>query len=307
MAFPESTEIVINRIKQIEPENALRIIGYLLAKSYGEQDMIRLAMSPDRLFHQFILKVKTEVQHLDNKRPVVSSPLSIPVSPSMNPTLGFTPFPSPVTFRTMANHWDPHLIVSKNMPLGFSESSLELQNQTQPLCLERQVELVNSGKLFSGDYYYPDAAMSNNLSARARRKFSSMSESLVKTCHYFNKGFCKHGSSCRFNHDQVNIPENFSHVYGNGNDGIDEDHRVFSPGSLEKLELDIIDILKSRRGNPVSIASLPSLYYEKCGKNLQAEGYLTESQRHGKVGNYSLTRLISRMKHIKLIDRCVTT
>ena len=98
------------------------------------------------------------------------------------------------------------------------------------------------------------------------------------------------------------MPESFSHVYGN--DGINDDH-LFSPGSLETLELEIVEILKSRRGNPVSIASLPMIYYEKYGKVLQADGYLTESQRHGKAG-YSLTKLLARLKNsIRLIDRLV--
>ena len=95
------------------------------------------------------------------------------------------------------------------------------------------------------------------------------------------------------------MPESFSQMYGN--DGINDDH-LFSPGSLDKLELEIVEILKSRRGNPVSIASLPMIYYEKYGKVLQADGYLTESQRHGKAG-YSLTKLLARLQSIRLIDR----
>lgn len=71
---------------------------------------------------------------------------------------------------------------------------------------------------------------------------------------------------------------------------------------MEKLEIEISELLKSRRGNPVSIASLPMLYYEKYGRTLQAEGYLTESQRHGRAG-YSLTKLLARLKSIRLIDR----
>ncbi|KAI3673696.1 hypothetical protein L6452_39822 [Arctium lappa] len=45
------------------------------------------------------------------------------------------------------------------------------------------------------------------------------------------------------------------------------------------------------------------IYYERYGRTLQAEGYLTESQRHGKAG-YSLTKLLARLKNsIRLIDR----
>lgn len=79
--------------------------------------------------------------------------------------------------------------------------------------------------------------------------------------------------------------------------------QVLSPGSLEELQMELTELLKLLRGYPVLIATLPMLYYERYGKTLQAEGYLTESQRNGKVG-YSLTKLFARLKNsIYVIDR----
>ncbi|RVW50253.1 Zinc finger CCCH domain-containing protein 18 [Vitis vinifera] len=136
-----------------------------------------------------------------------------------------------------------------------------------------------------------------NLSVRTGPRSLIGSEFPVKVCHYFNKGFCKHGNNCRYLHAQV-FPEVLSPI---ANDLANDDH-IFSPGSIEKLELELTELLKSRRGNPVSIASLPMMYYERYGRGLQAEGYLTESQRHGKAG-YSLTKLLARLRTIRLIDR----
>lgn len=86
------------------------------------------------------------------------------------------------------------------------------------------------------------------------------------------------------------------------NESGNDDH-VFAPESLRKLEFEIAELLKSKQGMPVSIASLPTMYLEKYGKMLQADGYLTESQRHGK-GGLSLTRLLSRLNNsIRIIDR----
>ncbi|VAI17333.1 unnamed protein product [Triticum turgidum subsp. durum] len=88
-------------------------------------------------------------------------------------------------------------------------------------------------------------------------------------------------------------------------DGVAVDHHVHggaTPGPLESLEIEITELLHSRRGQPVSIASLPTLYGEKYGKGLQADGYLTESQRHGKAG-FSLTKLLSRLNKIRVIER----
>jgi len=51
---------------------------------------------------------------------------------------------------------------------------------------------------------------------------------------------------------------------------------------------------------------LPMLYYERYGRTLQAEGYLAESQRHGKAG-YNLAKLLARLNNsICLIDRCTS-
>ncbi|GFP91210.1 zinc finger CCCH domain-containing protein 18 [Phtheirospermum japonicum] len=159
---------------------------------------------------------------------------------------------------------------------------------------------MKSGPLgFPNDYYCPEAGF--NSIRGCRNSPSLIMDYPVKTCHYFNKGFCKHGSNCRFYHGE-SFPESYHQMFGGG-PNLYEDDQLFSPGSLEKLELEITELLKSRRGYPVSIASLPMLYYEKYGRTLQAEGYLTESQRHGKAG-YSLTKLLARLKNsIRLIDR----
>lgn len=304
MDFSEYTRIVFNKIKKLEPENATKIIGYLLLQDRGDQEIVRLALGPDQLIHEVIFKAKAELQQLATKS--APSPISPLVNPVFNPFshVSSRPFSSPTAFGVTSPFWDPQLAIKHSsdfIPSGCSDSIAELQNQTQLLGLEDPIEPANSELSgFSNEYFYPDAAIGN---LRASRRFSILPELPRKTCHYFNKGFCKHGSSCRYYHGQV-MPESFSQMYGD--DGINEDH-FFSPRSLEKLEMEIVEILKSRRGNPISIASLPMIYYENFGKVLQAEGYLTESQRHGKAG-YSLTKLLARLKNsIRLIDRCHAT
>ncbi|KAK9269248.1 hypothetical protein L1049_001018 [Liquidambar formosana] len=314
MDLLEATRVVLSRIEKLEPENARKIIGQFLVQGHGYRDMIRLAFGPDRLIQNLIYKTKIELG-LGTKPAVLG-----PISPSMNlapvsdTPRQFTPFPpaSPRPFETPAalqipvtTYWEhqppteQQLIHNSDFgPLEYSDSFSELQNQTQFSRLDNQLDPVSpvlSG--FLSDYYYPEAA----LSARSSPRSPSLPEFPVKVCHYFNKGFCKHGSNCRYYHGQAH-PESFTHMFGlNTNEFLNDDH-MFLPGSLEKLELEITELLKSRRGHPVSIASLPMIYYEKYGKVLQAEGYLTESQRHGKAG-YSLTKLLARLKNsIRLID-----
>ncbi|KAK9284949.1 hypothetical protein L1049_024131 [Liquidambar formosana] len=318
MDFSESTKVVYNRIQKLEPENVSKIIGYLLLQDHGEREMIRLAFSPDNLIYALINKAKTELG-LSSPKPAVSAPISpaqVTPAPVSDLSLQFTPFSpassrpfsSPATLRVANPYWDPQVTADQQpvhnldfVPTGYSESVADdyrLQNQMQFLTLEDHLDSVNSvGSEFSGNYYYPEHA----LGGRASRRSPSLPEFPVKICHYFSKGFCKHGNNCRYFHGHP-MPESFSQIFSPNSNEIGNDDHFFSPGSLEKLELELTELLKSRKGYPVSIASLPMMYYEKYGRTLQAEGYLTESQRHGKAG-YSLTKLLARLKNsIRLID-----
>ncbi|GAV78368.1 OST-HTH domain-containing protein/RRM_6 domain-containing protein [Cephalotus follicularis] len=319
MDFSESTKVVYNRIQKLEPENVSKIIGYLLLQDHGEREMIRLAFSPDNLIHSLVYKAKSELRL---SKPAVSAPISpsqvnlVPVadSPRQFPPYSLAsscPVSSPVNLRSTNAYWDPQVTGGDQQQVqnldfvrpGYTDLVAEdyrLQNQRQFLTLDEQLESVNSSiSDFSSSYYYPEPA----LGARTSRRSPSLPEFPVKVCHYFNKGFCKHGNNCRYFHGHP-IPESFSQIFSPSSNDLSHEDQVFSPGSLEKLEMELTELLKSRRGLPVSIASLPMMYYEKYGKTLQAEGYLTESQRHGKAG-YSLTKLLARLKNsIRLIDRC---
>ncbi|EOY12131.1 RNA binding protein, putative isoform 3, partial [Theobroma cacao] len=310
MEFSDCTRVLFNRIWKLEPENAAKVIGILLLQGYGDQEMVQLAMCPDMVIQEVIYKAKAELQQLPLKS---GSP---PISPSMNsapgsefpsqftsfsPPVSSRPFLSPRSFQVTSPYWEQQLAAKHNsdfMPSAYLDSASELQSQSQLLSLEEQIESLNLGNGgFSNDYCYSDAVL-GNLGVRTERRHQNLPDFPVKTCHYFNKGYCKHGSNCRYFHGQVS--DNFPHMFGNNSmDAVNEDPFI----SLENLELEIVELLKSRRGEPVSIASLPLLYYEKYGKVLQADGYLTESQRHGKAG-YSLTKLLARLKNsIRVIDR----
>ncbi|PON80719.1 Splicing factor-like protein [Parasponia andersonii] len=318
MDFPDSAKEVYSRIQKLEPENVSKIIGYLLLQEHGERDLIRLAFGPDNLIYSLINKAKTE---LGLSKQSVCAPISLshpnqaPVSdlpiqfPSYSPTSVRPTFP-PATLLAPNPYWDPQLSADQQIlhnaelvQTGYPDSVAEdfhIQNQLQLLSLEDRLESASSvSSDYASSYYYPEPAFG----LRPSRRSPSLPEFPVKICHYFNKGFCKHGSNCKYFHGQPS-PDSFAqNVFSlNSNHFPNDDHPI-SPGSLEKLEMEITELLRSKGGFPVSIASLPMMYYEKYGKSLQAEGYLTESQRHGKTG-YSLTKLLARLKNsICLLDR----
>ncbi|XP_024032095.1 zinc finger CCCH domain-containing protein 18 isoform X2 [Morus notabilis] len=295
MDFSESTKIVYNRIQKLEPENVSKIIGYLLLQDHGERDMIRLAFSPDNLMHSLITRAKTELG-LSSKSPVPApiSPSQVNQIPVLDIPLQFQSY-TPVSARPNY-YWDHNAEVINQGYVDSTAENFHLQNQLHLLSLEDPLESACSvSSDFSSGYYYPELA----LGLRASRRSPSLSEFPVKVCHYFNKGHCKHGTNCKYFHGHP-LPESFPRIVSNE---VPNDEQAISPGTLERLEMEIVELLRSRIGSPVSIASLPMMYYEKYGRSLQAEGYLTESQRHGKTG-YSLTKLLARLKHsIRIVDR----
>lgn len=297
----EASTIVFSRIRKFEPENVTnKIIGYLLLQDC-RQEMIRLAFGPDHLIHNLIHRIKIQLELVS--KPSVSIPMN-PVPGSDLPFMCFSPVSSPTTLRLPNHYWEsqvnPEPIRNPHFAsVAYSDSVPEdfrLENQAHFMRLEDQFEPFDLGnQSFASDFYNPEATFS--------RRHRSPTEFPIKVCHYFNKGFCKHGSNCRYFHGNP-FPDSFSQMFSPHSNEFDGEDQVFSPRSLEKLEYEISELLKSRRGNPVSIASLPMLYYEKYGRTLQAEGYLTESQRHGKAG-FSLTKLLARLQNsVRLIDRC---
>ncbi|KAI4365098.1 hypothetical protein MLD38_021117 [Melastoma candidum] len=276
MDFSEATSKVFARIREVDPENVTKIIGYLLLQAQGDKEMIRLALGPDTFIREVIVKAKQELQQLALRS---TSPQMAPASVANHPIVpdrfhaaSFRHFP----FR-VPPQWVLPVIISRNLPpehVSYADSAPEMVRQGGHCFELEDLELLDSATAASQCHRVclPDFAF--------------------KTCHYFNSGYCRHGSNCKYLHEQF---------MGEGLRFAREDH-MFSPGSLEKLEREIAEILRSRQGNPLSIASLPMIYYDKYGKVLQWEGYLTESQRHGKAG-HSLTRLLSRLRSICLIDR----
>ncbi|TKY46991.1 Zinc finger CCCH domain-containing protein 18 [Spatholobus suberectus] len=303
MDISEYTRIVFDKLQRFEPEHATKIIGYLLLQDHGEQDMVKLASLPDHLIRDVAFKARTELQRLAARSAI--HPISLPINSqqglshlSVSVVSPSTPT-SATSFQVQSPYWEPQSVSNTNaefMSIGYLDSISELQKQTPMFSIENHIDSVHSGTAgITNDYYGLDALSAGNLGGKAGRRF----EFPVKTCHYFNKGFCKHGNSCRYYHGQ-GVPDIFSHVYGN--DSFNDD-QVISPGSLAQLESEIVELLKLKKGGSISIASLPMAYYDRYKKVLQADGYLTESQRHGKSG-YSLTKLLARLKNsIRLIDR----
>ncbi|XP_004491484.1 zinc finger CCCH domain-containing protein 18-like isoform X2 [Cicer arietinum] len=307
MDISDYTRIVYDRIQKFEPENAAKIIGYILMQEHGDQELARLASCTDHIFYEVVSKAKTEIHMMAVKSlmtPISPPPLPPPPPPPPNVITpqqqGYRYLPPPPGFPVRNSIWgrQPGNHVDQ-------EYMREIIRPKQLLCLESShldhVNTRNCGGIVVNDYNGLDASSSSSVDLGGNSSSRRLDEIQPKNCHYFRKGFCKHGSNCRYIHCQV-PHESFPHDSANNNNNSNNNNNNEEKVLLAQIESEIIELLKQRRGNPISIASLPSAYYDKYKKRLEAHGYLTESKRHGKSG-YSLTKLLVQLNSIRLIDR----
>ncbi|XP_024995301.1 zinc finger CCCH domain-containing protein 22-like isoform X1 [Cynara cardunculus var. scolymus] len=70
----EATKMVMSRIQNIDPENASKIMGYILIQDQGENEMIRLAFGPENLLASVIKQAKAFLDISSNTSSAPSSP-----------------------------------------------------------------------------------------------------------------------------------------------------------------------------------------------------------------------------------------
>ncbi|XP_055961140.1 zinc finger CCCH domain-containing protein 55-like [Mercurialis annua] len=84
----EATNILMSKIKTIDPENVSKIMGYILIQDLNENDLCSLAFGSEALLHSVIIKAKA---HLGLSSNTLSAPPS-PLNPISRPGLSHNPF-----------------------------------------------------------------------------------------------------------------------------------------------------------------------------------------------------------------------
>ncbi|KAH7286273.1 hypothetical protein KP509_33G066600 [Ceratopteris richardii] len=325
----EVTRLVFSRVQSLEPDLASKIMGYLLLQDQGDQEMLKLAFASDLQLQAVMNKAKRQ---LGLSTSVVSTNAGEPPAAPLQASVSGPPYRLPGLFSSITSVASPSPLLLPPDPYSYVGDGALPPTNSAPVTPLHHHHQQQFGNGFEDAYpHSPQPDMISNLlvdkfhseagpnlysrplSVTARRP-SSLSEFPLspdsnclspawKPCLYYSRGYCKHGSNCRFLHAHNALrsdPGSPNSVSSSGQRDFRFDDMIV-PGSLERLEMELEELLRGRRA-PVSIASLPQLYYEKYGRTLQAEGYLTESQRHGKAG-FSLTKLLARLKNtITLID-----
>ncbi|XP_023755329.1 zinc finger CCCH domain-containing protein 22 isoform X1 [Lactuca sativa] len=70
----EATKMVMSRIQKLDPENASKIMGYILIQDQGENEMIRLAFGPENLLVSVIKQAKNFLDISSNASSAPSTP-----------------------------------------------------------------------------------------------------------------------------------------------------------------------------------------------------------------------------------------
>lgn len=103
MGSYEATNVVLSKVKNFDPENASKIMGYILM-NLEEYELVRLACCPDHVLHNLVVRVKT---HLGMTLSTPSSPSPLnPISRiTSNSTNPFTKSRNPSS--PSSNVWPP--------------------------------------------------------------------------------------------------------------------------------------------------------------------------------------------------------
>ncbi|XP_043693380.1 zinc finger CCCH domain-containing protein 53-like [Telopea speciosissima] len=106
----EATRIVFSRIQNLDPENASKIMGFLLIQDHGEKEMIRLAFGPEALVHSVVLKARKDLGLSSNtpSTPSSASPFLSRQNSSSSRILASNGLNLPPSLTTMASSsWTP--------------------------------------------------------------------------------------------------------------------------------------------------------------------------------------------------------
>ncbi|CAA3006144.1 zinc finger CCCH domain-containing 22-like [Olea europaea subsp. europaea] len=112
----EATKIVMSRIQSMDPENASKIMGYILIQEQGEKEILRLAFGPEALLLSCINQAKACLGLPSN------SPSSNPSTPLSDPMRPNNPFPQNKP-RILIPNYGFHTSNPSSSAAGFSRSS----------------------------------------------------------------------------------------------------------------------------------------------------------------------------------------
>ncbi|KAJ8551341.1 hypothetical protein K7X08_000711 [Anisodus acutangulus] len=208
----EATKIVLSRIQNLDPENASKIMGYILIQDQGDKEMIRLAFGPETHLISLINQAKSLLGLSSNISSAITPRIMIP-----NNAVGVG-FPSSPCTSPWSTSGSPPVFSRSPRPPPSSSSSLSYaavvngsNNNNDDLSFLDESIMSPSGKSDSLVYPYGNCEETPH-----HRRSCSVNDVFLddgsnssvsgggfggwKPCMYYARGFCKNGNSCKFMH-----------------------------------------------------------------------------------------------------------
>ncbi|GAV65050.1 zf-CCCH domain-containing protein/RRM_6 domain-containing protein, partial [Cephalotus follicularis] len=287
----DTTNVLYSKIKSIDPENASKIMGYLLIQDIQERDLMRFAYGSVNLLNSLIIKVKT---HLGLSSNTLSAPLNPIPRPTQNTLIPFSQTSPRIDNNgfldfaqnpsSPSNTW-PHS-ASPNNGTNFSPKSSPFLSYDNIRAASLLIPVNGGGDSSGGggdfidefqlnDYlsFLNDSSSKNeefldprlqltgyslnNGDTHLHRRSLSASDACLgsedggfgvgyKPCHYFARGFCKNGESCKYVHGSFG-----DSVVDVNSGGI----AVGSPGKMEDLYLQHEEMMRMKAAQQQRLAA----------------------------------------------------
>ncbi|KAM0841434.1 hypothetical protein ACQ4PT_059045 [Festuca glaucescens] len=236
----EATKVVFSRIQALDPDQAAKIMGFLLIQDHGEKEMIRLAFGPEMLLQSVMAKARRELGLLPGSGPgsppaagnqspfqlsrqnsgrggapsplSVSSPSSWAQAPAFSRSSGFT--------EAMVGAGEEMMMSPVNGGAApfFSRAGNTLVDdfqfqQREELAFQNDAGMNPFRTFDGGECRSPGPGDGGGMfpyglgGVPGHRRSASANEACLggdnfgwKPCLYYARGFCKNGSGCRFIH-----------------------------------------------------------------------------------------------------------
>ncbi|KAK4765531.1 hypothetical protein SAY86_026621 [Trapa natans] len=161
----EATRIVFSRLQSLDPDNASKIMGYIFLHDAAEDHLLRLSLGPDSLLLDLSLEAKSFIPKLTK-------------SPSSSPS-----------YASVLNSG------------GSSAAEVTGVASTPPASVgDEHYENLHDHVSFLGE---PASRAEGLLLHRRSLSVPPVGANVGGSCHYYARGFCKNGSSCRFFHNEL--------------------------------------------------------------------------------------------------------
>ncbi|XVF19314.1 hypothetical protein REPUB_Repub11eG0100000 [Reevesia pubescens] len=231
MDLYDTTNVLFSKIKVLDPENASKIMGYILIQDLADRDLLRLAFGPETLLQSLVFKAKAHLGLSSSSFSTPSlNPISRPNSSNSNNSQNSFPPSSPsliprngLEFSKKVPSWSP-TSSPKSIPFLSNENIRSGSYLVPPRSGDNNTDFIDENHMSDYFSFLNDSSSSKNEDfVGHRRSFSASDASFgtaeeaggfgglvggYKPCLYFARGFCKNGDNCKFSHGFGGLADN---------------------------------------------------------------------------------------------------